>query len=61
MKTFLIVAPALLLFTAHHHLMTLISLTARSAEKTRLGSYYEQKTIEVFFAVEGDALVTATV
>ena len=29
--------------------------------QTRLGSYYEQKKIEVFFAVEGDAIVTVTV
>jgi hypothetical protein len=28
---------------------------------TRLGRYYEQKKIEVFFAIEGDAIVTATV
>lgn len=27
----------------------------------RLGRYYEQKKIEVFFAIEGDVIVTATV
>ena len=30
-------------------------------KQTRLGRYYEQKKIEVFFAVEGDVIVTATV
>ena len=29
--------------------------------KTRLGKYYEQKKIEVFFATEGDVIVTVTV
>lgn len=29
--------------------------------QTRLGRYYEQKKIEVFFAIEGDVIVTATV
>lgn len=29
--------------------------------QTRLGRFYEQKKIEVFFAIEGDAIVTATV
>ena len=29
--------------------------------QTRLGRYYEQKKIEVFFAIEGDDIVTATV
>lgn len=29
--------------------------------QTRLGRFYEQKQIEVFFAIEGDAIVTATV
>jgi len=27
----------------------------------RLGKYYEHKRVEVFFVVEGDAIVTATV
>jgi hypothetical protein len=27
----------------------------------RLGRYYEQKKIEVFFAIEGDVIVTVTV
>ena len=30
-------------------------------KQTRLGRYYEQKRIEVFFAIEGDVIVTATV
>jgi len=30
-------------------------------KQTRLGNYYEQKKIEVFFAVEGDVIVTVTV
>jgi hypothetical protein len=30
-------------------------------KQTRLGRYYEQKKIEVFFAVERDVIVTATV
>jgi Domain of unknown function (DUF4258) len=29
--------------------------------QTCLGSYYEQKKIEVFFAIEGDVIVTVTV
>ena len=29
--------------------------------QTRLGRYYEQKKIEVFFAIEGDVIVTVTV
>ena len=29
--------------------------------QTRLGEYYQQKKIEVFFATEGDVIVTATV
>lgn len=28
---------------------------------SRLGKYYEQKKVEVFFAVEGDVIVTVTV
>ena len=30
-------------------------------KQTRLDGYYEQKKIEVFFAVEGDVIVTVTV
>ena len=30
-------------------------------KQTRLDRYYEQKKIEVFFAVEGDVIVTVTV
>ena len=29
--------------------------------QTRFGRFYEQKKIEVFYAIEGDAIVTATV
>jgi hypothetical protein len=29
--------------------------------QTRLGRYYEQKKIEVFFVIEGDVIVTVTV
>jgi hypothetical protein len=29
--------------------------------QARLGRHYEQKRIEVFFAIEGDVIVTATV
>jgi hypothetical protein len=29
--------------------------------QNRLGKYYEQKKIEVFFAIEGDVIVTVTV
>jgi hypothetical protein len=29
--------------------------------QTRLGRFYEQKKIEVFYAIEGDAIVTVTV
>jgi hypothetical protein len=29
--------------------------------QTRLGQYYEQKKIDVFFAIEGDVIVTVTV
>lgn len=30
-------------------------------KQTRLGKYYEQKRVEVFYAVEGNKAVTATV
>jgi len=29
--------------------------------QTRLGKYYEQKRVEVFYTIEGDRIVTVTV